>query len=447
MKTLMMTAMHSGAGKTVVSCALLAALKKRGFRMQAFKSGPDYIDPMFHSRVLGVPSRNLDLFLQGEQGVLRTFGRADAELSLTEGAMGYYDGLNGTDEASAYALARLTGMPAVLVLRPQGSALSLAAQVKGMTAFRQDSGIRALLLSACTEKNAAFLSPLLERETGLPVLGFLPPLPAARFESRHLGLKTAAEIDDLKLRMDALAEEAEKSIDIDRLLALSGDRQTRQLKKRNQKPVCTIAVACDEAFCFLYEDNLDALREAGAELRFFSPLRDRQLPEGIAGLYLPGGYPELYAAKLSENQSMRRSVAEAVGGGLPTVAECGGFLYLQKSLEDPEGKAHDMCALLPGAAHRTEGLKRFGYLMLEAPADSLLFRAGEEIPAHEFHYWDSSENGNDLIAKKADGRNWRCAYASESLYAAFPHLHFGGAVPLGERFVRACETWKNSKKS
>ncbi|MBQ3701198.1 MAG: cobyrinate a,c-diamide synthase [Oscillospiraceae bacterium] len=446
MKTLMIAAIQSGAGKTVTVCALLAALKKRGLRLQAFKCGPDYIDPMFHARVLGVPSRNLDLFLQGKEGVKRTLSRAGADFALVEGAMGYYDGLNNSDEASAWALARLTGTPVVLVVSPKGSDLTLAAQIRGLMSFRPDSGIAALILASCPEARAASLSPVLERETGLPVLGFLPPMDEAHFESRHLGLMTAAEIGDLEARLEKLGDAAERYIDLDRLVGLAGRWETAQntfFLRETAKQNVRVAAARDEAFCFTYADNLDALREAGAELVFFSPLHDAALPEAD-GLYLPGGYPELHARALSENTAMRQSIQAAIARGLPTVAECGGFLYLQELLEDAAGNAYPMCGVLPGRGFKTPRLQRFGYLTLRAAEDSLLFRAGEEIPAHEFHYWDSTENGEALCAEKADGRAWRCGYALPALFAAFPHLHFGGETPLAERFVKACETWNAS---
>lgn len=443
MKTLMITAMGSSMGKTVTTCALLAALRQRGKKVQAFKCGPDYIDPMFHERVLGVPSRNLDLFLQGEDGVRKTLARADAELVLIEGAMGYYDGLNNTPEASAYELARLIKTPAVLVLPPQGSGLTLAAQVKGLMDFRPDSGIAALILANCPERRFASFAPVIERETGLPVLGYLPPMEEGRFESRHLGLLTAGEITDLTVRIGKLGAAAERNIDLDRMLTFAGTWTPVSPKPTAASTPYRIAVARDEAFCFLYADNLDALRDAGAELVFFSPLHDLELPISD-GLYLPGGYPELYAQKLSENSSMQQSIAAAVRAGLPTLAECGGFLYLGRSLEDEAGHAHSMCGVLPGEGFRTDRLRRFGYQILTAPGDSLLFQAGERVPAHEFHYWDSTENGADLRSEKADGRSWPCGFASPSLYAAFPHLHFGGTVPLAERFIKACEKWKAS---
>lgn len=438
MKQIMLTAMHSGAGKTVMTCALLAALKKRGLDVQAFKCGPDYIDPMFHSQVLGLASHNLDMFLQGWQGVKNTLCRQDCDIAVLEGAMGYYDGLAGTEKASAWEIAKATNTPAVLVLRPKGSGLSLAAQIKGMLDFRPESGIQGLLLSDCKRGLAEYLSPMLERETDLPVLGYLPPMREAEWESRHLGLMTAAEVENLAGRINALALQLEKTVDVDKLLALAAENNEIAVRRQTAAACCRIAVSRDEAFCFTYTENLEALRSAGAELIFFSPLHDAALPEGIDGLYLCGGYPELHAAGLAENYSMRQSICAAVTGGLPTIAECGGFLYLQQSLEDENGEAFPMCGALPGRAYKTEHLQRFGYQWISAEEDSLLFRRGERIPAHEFHYWDCTENGTDLLSEKSGGKNWRCGFATETLYAAFPHLHLDGVLPLAERFIEAC---------
>ena len=438
MKSIMIAAMNSGAGKTVVSCSLMAALKKRGFLVQGFKSGPDYIDPMFHSRVLGVNSRNLDLFLQGTEGVRRSFASACGDVAVIEGAMGYYDGLGGGTEASAWELAGLLEVPAILTLRPKGSGITMAAQLHGLQTFRQDSRIAGILLNDCMPRTAERLAPLLERECGLPVLGFLPTMEEARLESRHLGLLTAAEVENFAGRMGTLAAALEENADLDALLALTSEKKTGRKTPAAAPVRCRIAVARDEAFCFHYADNLDALRNAGAELCFFSPLRDSALPEQADGLYLCGGYPELYAGRLAQNDRMRAAIGAAILAGLPTVAECGGFLYLQQNLEDMEGERWPMCAALPGEGFRTDRLRRFGYLTMKAGEDSLLFRTGEEVPAHEFHYWDSSENGSAFSARKADGRSWRCGFAGEKLYAAFPHLHFNGTLPMAERFVEAC---------
>ena len=438
MKQIMITAMHSGAGKTVITCSLLAALKKRGMDVHAFKCGPDYIDPMFHTGILGIPSRNLDLFLQGRDAVRSAVALHGGEIAVLEGAMGYYDGLNGTDEASAFALADVLSCPAVLVVRPQGSMLTLAAQVRGLAAFRSESHLAGILLNGCRESLAGSLTPVLERETGLPVLGFMPPMEEAVLESRHLGLLTAGEIDNLTARFEVLSAQMERTVDLDALLDLASPCLAEKPEKKKAARACTIAVAKDEAFCFCYADSLKALENAGAELVFFSPLRDHTLPEGIGGLYLCGGYPELYAARLSENTAMRQSICSAVSSGIPTVAECGGFLYLQQMLENEGKESFPMCGCLPGTGFQTKSLQRFGYEWLTAEEDSLLFRKGEKIPAHEFHYWDSTENGSDLHVVKPNGKIWRCGYTSKSLYAAFPHLHLGGELPLAERFAEAC---------
>ena len=195
-------------------------------------------------------------------------------------------------------------------------------------------------------------------------------------------------------------------------------------------------MARDEAFCFAYAETLDALRDAGAELVFFSPLRDAALPENIGGLYLPGGYPELYARPLSENKTMRDAIRDAVNGGLPTVAECGGFLYLGQTLEDASGTAWPMAGVLPGQGFRVGRLVRFGYAALTAHADSMLFRAGERLPVHEFHHWDSTDNGTGFTAAKPNGKQWDCGFANEHFYAGFPHLYWAGTA-LPRRFVDA----------
>lgn len=445
MRRLMIAAMSSGGGKTVLSCGILAALKRRGIGAEAFKCGPDYIDPMFHSRVLGVPSRNLDLFLQGEAGLRQTLARQQAQFGLLEGAMGFYDGVGGTDEASAWQVAHLTDTPVLLAVRPKGASLTLAAQIKGMQTFRPDSHLAGLFLTDCKPMLYAHLHPILERETGLPVLGYLPPMEEARLESRHLGLLTAGEIQNFHSRFEAVARQLEETADLERIVALG--REVAQVSEAIlvRPPRVKIAVAWDNSFCFYYADNLDALREAGAELSFFSPLKDEVLPEAD-GLYLGGGYPELYLQQLSDNAAMRQQIRQAIQKGMPTLAECGGFLYLQQCLESTQGQRFQMVGALPGRGFSTSRLQRFGYLHLMGDRDSMLFRSGELVPVHEFHYWDCTDNGTDLQAQKPNGKSWRCGYVSPRLYAAFPHLHFGGEIPLAQRFVAAALDYQKERQ-
>ena len=442
----LLEAPRSGSGKTTMTCALLMALKRRGCAPCAFKSGPDYIDPMFHRAVLGVESRNLDLFFSAPETVRTLYARGAAGhgAAVCEGAMGFYDGLGGvSDRASAWHLADTLDLPVLLVVEPKGQSLTLAAELNGLKNFRTPSHIAGILLNNCTARMHALLAPMLEKETGLPVLGFLPKLPEAVIGSRHLGLYTAAEVENLQQKLALLADAAEEHIDWPRLLALCEKEPPALPEKAPQPPArVRIAVAQDEAFCFTYAETLEAFRDAGAEVVFFSPLRDTALPENIGGLYLPGGYPELHARELSENTSLLREIKQKIESGLPTAAECGGFLYLGQSLTDAEGQSWPMAGVLPGEAKDAGRLVRFGYAALSADSDSMLFRAGESFPIHEFHHWDSTANGAALAAKKpVGGAEWRCGFVNEHFYAGFPHLYWAG-TPLPQRFAAAAENYR-----
>lgn len=442
----LLAAPRSGSGKTTMTCALLMALKRRGCAPCAFKSGPDYIDPMFHRAVLGVESRNLDLFFSAPETVRALYakGAAGHGAAVCEGAMGFYDGLGGvSDRASAWHLADTLDLPVLLVVEPKGQSLTLAAELNGLKNFRTPSHIAGILLNNCTARMHALLAPMLEKETGLPVLGFLPKLPEAVIGSRHLGLYTAAEVENLQQKLALLADAVEEHIDWPRLLALC-EKEPPVLPEKAPQPSArvSIAVAQDEAFCFTYAETLEAFRDAGAEVVFFSPLRDTALPENIGGLYLPGGYPELHARELSENTSLLREIKQKIESGLPTAAECGGFLYLGQSLTDAEGQSWPMVGVLPGEAKDAGRLVRFGYAALSADSDSMLFRAGESFPIHEFHHWDSTANGTALAAKKpVGGAAWRCGSVNEHFYAGFPHLYWAG-TPLPQRFAAAAENYR-----
>lgn len=442
----LLAAPRSGSGKTTMTCALLMALKRRGCAPCAFKSGPDYIDPMFHRAVLGVESRSLDLFFSAPETVRTLYakGAAGHGAAVCEGAMGFYDGLGGvSDRASAWHLADTLGLPVLLVVEPKGQSLTLAAELNGLVNFRTPSHIAGILLNNCTARMHALLAPMLEKETGLPVLGFLPKLPEAVIGSRHLGLYTAAEVENLQQKLALLADAAEEHIDWPRLLALC-EKEPPALPVQPETPPVRvrIAVAQDEAFCFTYAETLEAFRDAGAEVVFFSPLRDTALPENIGGLYLPGGYPELHARELSGNTSLLREIKQKIESGLPTEAECGGFLYLGQSLTDAEGQSWPMAGVLPGEAKDAGRLVRFGYATLSADSDSMLFRAGESFPIHEFHHWDSTANGTALAAKKpVGGAAWRCGFIDEHFYAGFPHLYWAG-TPLPQRFAAAAENYR-----
>ena len=438
---LLLAAAQSGSGKTTLFCGILRALLDKGLRAAAFKSGPDYIDPMFHTRVIGAPSHKLDIFLTGKENVKRLLAKnaADKDMALLEGAMGYYDGMADSCDGSAYDLARTVGAPVVLIVNGKGAALSMGAIVKGFKEFRPESGIRGVILNNVTEMTYRFYKDTLEKETGVRFYGYFPHMKDCSLESRHLGLVTAGEVGNLETIVQKLADQAAKSIDLDGLVALARSAAPLPYAPLDIRPLgrVRIAVARDKAFCFYYQDGLDLLAELGAEIVPFSPLTDTVLPD-CDGLYIGGGYPELYARQLTDNASMRRDIREKLAGGLPCYAECGGFMYLMEGFKADDG-FYPWVGAVQGRCWMTKRLVRFGYVTLTAHGDNVLCKAGGSIPAHEFHYSDSDQNGAAFRAVKALRRvSWPCAQATETMYAGYPHIHLWGNPEFAENFVRAC---------
>ena len=445
---LLVAAPASGSGKTTLTCALLRALERRGLGPCAFKCGPDYIDPMFHREVVGVPSRNLDLFFRDGDGVRRTLARGarGRGVAVIEGVMGYYDGVGGGPRASSWHLAQVTQTPTILVAEPKGSALTLAAVLQGLARFRDPSQVAGVVLNGTAPAMAARLRRDIERETGLPVLGCLPRLDGCAIPSRHLGLYTPGEIQDLGARLDRLADTLEQNADVDGLLALARcapDLEVPEEPEETAAPAGVLAVAWDAAFCFYYQENLELLERCGLEIVKFSPLTDSQLPEGTCGVYLGGGYPELYAKQLSENAPMLAALRRAAGEDMPILAECGGFLCLQQILEDPEGHPWPMAGVLEGRGYPTGRLRRFGYVELSPREDSAYLRAGESLAAHEFHRWDCTHNGQSCRAQKPESeKHWKCVVCKGNLLAGFPHLYLPSCPQVARRFAGACRRRK-----
>lgn len=433
MNRILVAGTHSGCGKTTVTCALLSALKARRLNISAFKCGPDYIDPMFHREVVGVRAHNLDAFFCDDAALRGQLAAHAGDISVVEGVMGYYDGIGPEGRASTYEVARATGTPAVLVVDTKGMYASTGAVLKGFLEYREQSGIRGVIFNNASPLFYEGLCSIAEK-TGVTPLGFLPKESKAAIESRHLGLVTASEITDIQDKLMRLGELAERHIDIDGLLALAASAPQLNAAKRSIRPLGSvrIAVARDNAFCFMYQENLELLEALGAELAFFSPLRDQALPEHTGGLYLPGGYPELHLEELSGNAAMLEDISKAVQGGMPTIAECGGFLYLHDALD-----GFPMSGVIHASAYKTGKLKRFGYATLCAKADNLLCAAGDSIRTHEFHYYESTDCGEAFIAQKPlSERSWSCVHATDTLYAGFPHLYFDANPVFAENFVR-----------
>lgn len=429
---------NSGCGKTTVTCAILQALVNRGMKVGAFKCGPDYIDPMFHSRIIGAKSANLDLhfFRENTLRYLLAKNAADRDVSIIEGVMGYYDGTGlTTTRASSYEVAKVTASPVVLVVSAKGASLSVLATIQGFLTLYPENNIKGVILNQCTAITYGALAKAIEERLGIRAFGYLPKLADCALESRHLGLVTAAEVENLREKLFHLAQQAEKTIDLDGLLALAEDAKPLSydpVALPRMEPV-RIAVAKDNAFCFYYEDSLEAMAEMGAELVSFSPLNDEKLPENIHGLYLGGGYPELYVPKLSENHSMLASIRGALEKGLPCIAECGGFMYLTEAIGE-----YPMVGFLPGKCFDNGKLTRFGYVTLRAKADNMLCKAGEEIPGHEFHHWDCIQPGDCFTATKSTGKSWDCAVVTDRLYAGYPHFHFYANPVFLKGFYDTC---------
>lgn len=445
MKKILITAIGSGSGKTTAACALLAALKTK-MRVSAFKCGPDYIDPMFHT-ALGITCGNLDPFFCDE-GLLKDIFAAQAlstaaDITVIEGVMGYYDGINMTERASTYTVAGVLDCPVILVINARGMAAGIPAVIKGMAEYKPDSNIRGVILNNTSEYVFTALRPKIEA-LGIAALGFLPRDERFNIESRHLGLVTPKEIADIDEKMRILGESALKNIDIERLLDIAADFEPPAgIKRPYPVPVRKIAVARDNAFCFYYRENIEFLKENGCEIVYFSPLADKALPNGIDGLILGGGYPELYLKALSENTAMKNSVKAALEHGLPCLAECGGYMYLQKSIVDRENN-YPMVGFIDSAAENKGRLQRFGYIYLTAQTDEFLNK-GEKIRAHEFHYFDSTNNGTAFTAEKENGKKWNCIHIKNNCICGYPHIFYPAAPAYINKFLDICTNFRKAK--
>ena len=438
---LVLAAPHSGSGKTMITMGLLAAFQKRGIKLASYKCGPDYIDPMFHSRVLGLPTRNLDTYFTDADTTRMLFAQGQTEetqLSLIEGVMGYYDGAGlATQTGSTYELANVLEAPVVLIIDAAGLSLSAVAVLKGFLEYRESDRIAGVLFNRMSKQVYEAIRPEVEA-LGIRACGYVPRLSDMELPSRHLGLVAPGELSNLRTYTEKLAERIEETVDLDALLALAQNAQELTWKPVTLPKLSralNVSVAKDEAFCFLYEDNLKYLREIGAKVQFFSPLHESKLPDGTEVLLLTGGYPELYAEKLSANTDMRQSIRAALENGIYVLAECGGFLYLTEQLEDMEGHSYPMAGWIPAKAFQTKKLSRFGYIELTPQA------GGAKIRGHEFHYFDTTDNGSDFVAKKPfrDVR-WECMHASERALIGFPHLYYySNPAFLAERLEQYIE--------
>lgn len=465
----MIAAERSGCGKTTFTCGLLQLLKNRGMKPVSFKCGPDYIDPMFHEKVLGVPSTNLDpYFLDSDildENCLKSLLKdrtADGNCGVIEGVMGIYDGIYvDSDKFSSYEVSIKTDTNIILMVNGRGAVRTLISVIKGILADDRDNKIKGIILNQLSEGMYQRIKPVLENEINAAgfdarVVGFLPKNDEISISSRYLGLSLPGEIQGLQEQINLMADMIENYVDVDSILEImesSGmleaasvldkqDNEQESLSKNHEsmtksKSIINLAVAKDEAFCFYYKENIEAFEKRGVNIIYFSPLKDKRLPDGISGLLLGGGYPEQYARELSDNKSMLESVKEVLDNGLPCIAECGGFMYLHKSIRTKDGDKYKMVGALDAAAEYTGHLVRFGYFNVsQIVCQENNFQGLVGMKGHEFHYFDSTDNGGDaLLEKTSTGKKYSAMMIDGRRVLGYPHLYYNSSPKFVDEFI------------
>lgn len=434
---ILIAAVGSGSGKTTVTLGLMHAFTQRGLLIQGYKCGPDYIDPMYHKRLTKRASINVDPFFhKGQMRQLVAQYAKGADLGIMEGVMGFYDGISNTTTASTYEVAQETQTPVILVISVKGMANTVIPILQGILQYRKNM-IKGVILNQCSKGYYSQIAPKIEAECHISVVGYLPESRELRLSSRHLGLRMAAEMENWDHYLQILGQQVKETMDLDQILKIA--KQAALLKEMSPVSKChdpiSIGIASDDAFCFYYEDNLQMLKDRGVVLKPFSPISDRHLPENIQALYLGGGYPELFAALLEENQNLRKEIREWCQDGKPLLAECGGYMYLGESIKDQDGNEYQMCQAFP---HKTEMRDKlnlhFGYVTVHAQSTEHNLLA-EPVKAHEFHYSTETGDSFSCIVDKSAARSWKSGYVNQSQYAAYPHVPFRGNEAFLDYFL------------
>lgn len=447
MKAFMLAGVSSGIGKTTISMALMSVFKN----VSPFKVGPDYIDPTFHQFITGNKSYNLDLFMMGDAGVRYSFFKHQKDISIVEGVMGLYDGIdNSLDNNSSAHVSRVLGLPVILVVDGVGKSTSIAAQVLGYKMLDTRVNIAGVIINkVASAKTYEIFKEAIENYAGIKCLGFLLKNDELNISSRHLGLLQANEVNDLENKIEILKKIALENIDIKAIEKIATE-QCKYVNVRKEDAVYPfmleemkdkyknkiIAIARDSAFSFYYNDNIEFLEYMGFDIRYFSPIKDEFVPRCDV-MYFGGGYPENFAKELSENKTMIESIKKKYEEGVKIFAECGGFMYLSQGIEQLNGEFYSMCGLVPCTVNMTNKLdiSRFGYISINRKDDVNINLA----KGHEFHYSKIktvSEDTRIFKAYKKDGRNWECIFHKKNLYAGYPHMHFFKSVDLLKEILK-----------
>ena len=455
MKSIIIAAPVSGSGKTTVTIGIMTCLRRRGLQVAPFKVGPDFIDPGYHRLVTGQPSLNLDGWICPAETVREIFARhsANADIAVIEGVMGLFDGIGGnSDEGSTAQIARLTRSTVFLVVNAKGFARSIAAMIKGFAEFDPEVRIGGVILNnVSSENHGRILREAIESSLPIPIIGTIMRDSRLHIPSRHLGLMTAEENELTAQYLDHLARVIRNSVDMGMLWAIAGAGDLLDLQQEKEAPFSdvTIAVARDRAFCFVYESNLQLFRKSGAKVIEFSPLADASLPEGISGIYLPGGYPEAYADELSANSSMKKEIRGAIESGMPVYAECGGFIYLTAgvAVKGEDGVSlKEFAGIFPVATTMLKKRKALGYREIKLRADSILGRKGAIARGHEFHYSETEEMPGEIerlyqVSKRENDLGTE-GYIYKNCLASYIHLHFCSNPGMAETFVESCRKFE-----
>jgi len=441
---------NSGVGKTTIATGLMAALTKRGKKVQPFKIGPDYIDPSYHTKATGIISRNLDSWFVEDQTLKELFLRAscDADLSIVEGVMGFYDGFGSLEDRGSTAhTAKVLDAPVILLINAAKMARSVAAIIKGYQVLDEKVQIKGVILNnVSSQVHYQMLKEAIEHYNDIAVLGYLPKNGDFTLPERHLGLVMAEEQDTLAGVFQRLIEQIESTVDLDLVwdIACSASDLTMpqtSIFPSNREKKVRLGVARDRAFNFYYQDNLDLLEACGAEIIYFSPLDDKILPPNLDGIYIGGGYPELFASSLAENNSLREEIKEFGEAGKPIYAECGGLMYLTKSITTFEEKTFSMVGLIDACAVMQKKREALGYVNLTVLKDNFLSAAGEELKGHEFH-WSRLDNVSPesiyLYSSSKRGTSKQEGFLYKNVLAAYTHIHFASQPKLAENFIDFC---------
>ena len=439
---IVIAATHSGAGKTTITCGIISALRKRGLKVQSYKVGPDYIDTGFHEIAAGRPAKNLDSWLVGKDKLEEIFYNSigDADIAIIEGVMGLYDGGRGGISSTA-EIAKILNAPVILVIDAKSAGISVAATALGFREFDKNLNVAGVILNRIGSDSHEKMIVDALNKINIKSFGAIRRNEEIILPSRHLGLIQATENNFADV-LDKISEKISAQIYLDEILNLaekfSESKKIYSLIPNNYS--LKIGVAKDEAFSFYYDESLRELEKLGAEIIFFSPLHDENLPK-VDGIIFGGGYPELFAAQLEGNKKIRSEIKRAAENNLPIYAECGGYMYLMNFLTDFEGKIFEMCGIIPTQAIMTEKLQMVGYVDATIKKDCILGKVGEKIHAHEFHF--SKEVGSlteNIFSceKLRTGEKYFAGYADKNIVASYLHIHFAGCPSSAENFIKSC---------